>query len=462
MKILLLILLLSFSICIEMTLNKLLHKRKKHISSRTGICIESPFEIYMRGDTWLRIHGNNIQKCRCSRRAICYDVHTKECTTNKCLNGGSCTQLIYSEDYICRCPEGYLGIHCEKDTKSHCINDRGKDYRGTRDYTESGEECLHWDSSDVLERKYSAMRYDAAELGLGSHNYCRNPEGDHKPWCYVWSTMYWEFCDIPKCQTVVTSKCGQRQYKINKIVGGNQATIESHPWQAALYVTEKRSRNPFFICGGSLIHPCWVLTAAHCIDTRVSHAEYQVFLGKPSINETSKSDQNFAVEKIIIHQKFNDDTYDNDIALLKLKSQSGMCARESKLVQPICLPSKHLTFPENTPCEVSGYGKQAEFSPFFSKFLKEARVHLISQQKCGSPAYYGKKLTENMLCAAHPNWKADSCKGDSGGPLVCENNGQMHLYGIISWGEGCARKNKPGVYTRVTNYMRWIEENMIV
>ncbi|XP_078386922.1 salivary plasminogen activator beta-like [Cetorhinus maximus] len=461
MKFLLLILLSSFSICIEMTLlSNQLQKRKKHISNRTGTCVESPFEIYKRGDTWLRIHRNNIQKCICRRSAMCYDVHTKECTRNKCLNGGSCAQLIHSKDYVCRCPEEYFGKHCEIDSRSHCINDSGKDYRGTRSYTASGAECLKWDSFAVLGRKYNAMRYYASKLGLGSHNHCRNPDGDAKPWCYVPGSMYWEPCDIPTCQTIVALKCGQREYKMNKITGGKKAAIEFHPWQAALYITEIRSTNPYFICGGSLIHPCWVLTAAHCVDTRVSHAEYHVVLGRPSINEPTKNDQTFIVEKIISHPQFNDDTFDNDIALLKLKSQSGMCAEASKFVQPICLPSKHLTFPENTQCEVSGYGKEAEFSPFFSKFLKEARVNLISQQECGSPKYYGNKLTDNMLCAAHPDWKADSCKGDSGGPLVCENNGQMHLHGIISWGEGCAKKNKPGVYTRVRNYIQWIEENM--
>ncbi|XP_072347735.1 salivary plasminogen activator beta-like [Scyliorhinus torazame] len=462
MKILLLILLTSFSICIEMTpLSNLLQRRKRHISSKTRICIESPFEIYRRGDTWLRIHRGNVQKCKCRWSAVCYNVRTKECSANNCMNGGRCARPLFSKDYICRCPEGYLGKHCEIDNKSNCI-ESGKEYSGTRDYTESGAECLKWHSSVVLGRKYNARRSGASELGLGNHNYCRNPDGDKKPWCYVQGSIYWEYCDIPTCQTVVTSKCGQREYKINKIAGGNQATIAFHPWQAALYIIDRRSNDPHFLCGGSLIHPCWVLTAAHCIGTRISHEEYHVLLGIQSTNERTTDDQAFVVEKIISHPQFNDDSFDNDIALLKLKSQSGMCAKESKFVQPICLPSKHLTFPENTQCEVSGYGKEAQFAPFFSKFLKEARVNLISQQKCGSPDYYGNKLTDNMLCAAHPDWEEDSCKGDSGGPLVCENNGQMHLYGITSWGEGCAKKNKPGVYTRVKNYIQWIEENMNV
>ncbi|GCC26515.1 salivary plasminogen activator beta-like isoform X1 [Chiloscyllium punctatum] len=450
-----------FSICIEMSLqSNLLHTRKMRTSSRIDVCIESPFEIYRRGDTWLRIHRNKIQQCKCKRNAICYDVRTKECSINKCLNGGSCAQHVYSKDYICHCPEGYLGKHCEIDNKSNCINDKGKDYRGTRDYTESGKECLQWDSFVVLQRKYNAQRSNAVKLGLGSHNYCRNPGHAKKPWCYVQGSMYREYCNISKCEKV-ESKCGQREHKMNKIVGGNEAAIESHPWQAALYITDRRSKSSYFQCGGSLIHSCWVLTAAHCINPIISHSWYYVTLGKSSTNKPSKNEQTFAVEKIISHENFNDDTFDNDIALLKLKSQSGTCAMESKFVHPICLPSKRLIFSESTQCEVSGYGREAEFSPFYSKFLKEARVNLISQQKCRSPEYYGKKLTENMLCAAHHNWKEDACKGDSGGPLVCENNGRMNLYGITSWGDGCARPNKPGVYTRVLNYIQWIEENMI-
>ncbi|XP_051897642.1 tissue-type plasminogen activator-like isoform X2 [Pristis pectinata] len=318
MKILLLTLLLSVSICAEMNL---LHYRRKDTTSKAGKCIESPFETYRRGDVWLRIHRGKIQKCGCGRRVICHDVHTE-------------------------------------DSKSQCITENGKNYRGTRNYTKSGFQCLRWDSAAVLVRNYSTRRSDALALGLGSHNYCRNPNSDSKPWCYIESKKNWDFCDIPKCQKEINSKCGQRQHKMNKIVGGGRATIESHPWHAALYITGKRSTNMAFQCGGSLIHPCWVLTAAHCINTNASPTDYRVLLGKSSINEYAKNEQNFPVEKIIMHQKFNEHTYDNDIALLKLKPQSGMCAKESKFVQTVCLPSKRQRIPNHTQCEISGYGME--------------------------------------------------------------------------------------------------------
>ncbi|XP_062926342.1 tissue-type plasminogen activator-like isoform X1 [Mobula hypostoma] len=459
MKILLLTLLLSFSTGDEMDL---LRYRRTHNTSKAGKCMESPFETYRRDDVWLRIHRGKTQKCRCRRRAICHDVHTEECATNNCLNGGSCAKHLRSEYYVCRCPHGYTGKHCEIDIKSQCITERGRNYRGTRNYTKSGSQCLRWDSAADRERNYNARRSDALNLGLGSHNFCRNPDNDRKPWCYIEGKKNWDFCDIPKCQTEIKSKCGKRQHKMKKIVGGLRATIESHPWQAALYITGRRYINPAFQCGASLIHPCWVLTAAHCFNTNVSPTDYRVLLGKSSISEHTKNEQNFSVEKIIIHQRYNEHTYDNDIALLKLKSQSGMCAKETESVQTVCLPLKYQRVADGTQCEISGYGMERAFSPFFSKFLKEAKVHIISQQLCRSSQYYGKKLTDNMLCAAHPAWTADSCHGDSGGPLVCENDGQMYLYGVISWGEGCAQKNKPGIYTRVTNYLQWIEENMAV
>ncbi|MGH0141859.1 UNVERIFIED_CONTAM: hypothetical protein FKN15_074995 [Acipenser sinensis] len=96
---------------------------------------------------------------------------------------------------------------------------------------------------------------------------------------------------------------------------------------------------------------------------------------------------------------------------------------------------------------------------YFSQYLREATVQLIPQNTCKSKQYYGSEVTDNMFCAGHPEWKVDSCKGDSGGPLVCDVYGKMFLFGIVSWGEGCAKAYRPGVYTRVTNYNQWIAAN---
>uniref|UniRef100_A0A3Q3WI57 trypsin n=1 Tax=Mola mola TaxID=94237 RepID=A0A3Q3WI57_MOLML len=94
----------------------------------------------------------------------------------------------------------------------------------------------------------------------------------------------------------------------------------------------------------------------------------------------------------------------------------------------------------------------------YSQYLKQTEVRLISHAECKSVAYYGDLITKSMLCAGSPDWNTDSCKGDSGGPLVCEVSGRIFLFGVVSWGEGCAKRNKPGVYTQVTNYNKWIND----
>lgn len=125
------------------------------------------------------------------------------------------------------------------------------------------------------------------------------------------------------------------------------------------------------------------------------------------------------------------------------------------------------------------------FSPalwYRSQYLKEAQVNLLADSVCRGKDYYDNMITDNMFCAARPDWSQDACEvfahvwsrlwfqrsfvslsflppqGDSGGPLVCEVGSRLFLFGIISWGDGCAKELRPGVYTRVTNYNKWIEE----
>jgi len=90
--------------------------------------------------------------------------------------------------------------------------------------------------------------------------------------------------------------------------------------------------------------------------------------------------------------------------------------------------------------------------------LNQIHVPIISQSQCSQRGWYSGKLTDNMICAGYPEGRRDSCQGDSGGPLMCRTDGRWRLYGLTSWGEECAAANKPGVYTRVSQYLEWIED----
>ncbi|KAH1168116.1 urokinase-type plasminogen activator [Mauremys mutica] len=384
-----------------------------------------------------------------------------------CVNGGTCISYqLFSRITRCLCPKEYSGQHCEIDTKSQCYTENGQDYRGTVSKNEKNEECLSWDSPSLIRRDYHAGVRNALQLGLGKHNYCRNPNGKAKPWCYIkrgYRTLEAD-CDIQPCPTEREPTCGQRSSsKYFKIVGGSIAAIESQPWIATIFHYSRKMGQNKFVCGGSLIDPCWVLTAAHCFSQLGTDSSgYTVVLGKSKLDATDDKEQTFQVERIINHHEYSDEggDFNSDIALMKIKSSSGHCAVESEYVKTICLPSENLVLMDNSQCEVSGYGKEDNWDIYYSKILKTANVNLISQSLCRDEYYDQTRVNDNMVCAGDVQWKSDACKGDSGGPLVCEHNGRMSLYGIVSWGDDCAKVKKPGVYTRVTKYLSWIESHM--
>ncbi|XP_008502226.1 urokinase-type plasminogen activator [Calypte anna] len=381
----------------------------------------------------------------------------KEC---HCLNGGTCiTYYLFSGITRCVCPEGYTGIYCELDTKNMCYTENGEDYRGMA----TEDECLPWDLPSVIRRgHYHVYSKNALQLGLGKHSYCRNPNGRSRPWCYTKKGFILQEkpCNMEKCG----GACGQRSIsKYFKIVGGSQAEVESQPWIAGIFQNIRGIDH--FLCGGSLIDPCWVLTAAHCFHNpskKPQKSAYKVFLGKSILNVTDDKEQVFMVDEIISHPGFTDDTggNENDIALIRIRTTSGQCAVESKYVRTVCLPERNLHLQDNTRCEIAGYGKQDYYDIYYAQRLMSATVNLISQRKCKYEYYDSIRVTDNMVCAGDPTWMTDACKGDSGGPMVCEHNGRMMLYGIVSWGDGCAKQYKPGVYTRVTQYLHWIDSNM--
>uniref|UniRef100_A0A8C6T937 trypsin n=1 Tax=Neogobius melanostomus TaxID=47308 RepID=A0A8C6T937_9GOBI len=390
----------------------------------------------------------------------------------ECLNGGTSKFSVYSGELLfCLCPNGFAGKHCEFVTSAQCFEGRGLYYRGTVSRSESGLPCQEWDLN-------TRTRYMASDINEGRHNYCRNLLYKRRPWCYVQKDkdLVLEYCDIPRCgsdtnKLVPTesapnpemSSCGvrTRRRKFLKIVGGTVSTVEAQPWIAAIF-WRSRTKEKVFRCGGSLISPCWVLTAAHCFPdgSQTKQRRFSVVLGKNALNETDLDvEQNFRVNEIIIHEAFNNSkgNYNNDIALVRLRPKAGRCAQESSSVKSVCLPPVAQSLPAGLNCEISGYGKEKHSLWYRSQLLREAEVQVLADETCRRDDHYGDLITENMFCAGRPDWSQDACEGDSGGPLVCETGERLFLFGIISWGEGCARENRPGVYTKVTNYNQWIQ-----
>ncbi|KAK2876059.1 hypothetical protein Q8A67_020155 [Cirrhinus molitorella] len=375
-----------------------------------------------------------------------------------CLNGGTSIMTASGRHMLCVCADGFSGSNCETEDSVSCFDGIGLHYNGPVSKSASGRECLEWDSEIVHESGVYPKN-----LGSGRHNHCRNPDFSRRPWCFVWTrhrTITREDCDIPRCAKLDRRwQCGQKEERSMKVVGGAFSTVERHPWMAAVF--SRSSRGKTFTCGGSLISPCWVLTAAHCFPdgAQTNTNKLLVFLGKNAINETDvQREQEFTVSKLFIHEHFDntEGNFNNDIALLKIHGSDGRCAKESNSVKTICIPEAHQSPSAGTSCEVTGYGREQEGSWYYSQYLKEAKVTLLAHDVCSSKVYYGNMITNNMLCAGTPDWSADTCKGDSGGPLVCRVRDRMFLFGVVSWGEGCSRSFRPGVYAKVTNYHRWI------
>ncbi|KAI5087956.1 hepatocyte growth factor activator-like [Silurus meridionalis] len=427
---------------------------------------------YNIGEMWGRIHQRDVEQCTCSREGVsCERTRYRVCLSNPCENEGTCRIIESTEEAVCACRTGYKGPYCSISPEDKCYKDSGVQYRGTVAVTLSGAPCLPW-SSDLMYNELSLNTvHDASQRGLGDHAFCRNPDNDKKPWCYTMNNgvISWEYCDVPSCLKVSSSRkaptptsiptpvpspkpsCGKRHPKRiprGRILGGTSALAGSHPWMAALYISDE-------FCAGSLVSSCWIVSAAHCFLRNPLLSTVRVVLGQHIFNNSSANTQTYGIEKYVFHDQYNQFSPTvHDIALVKLKKVNGRCARKTKFVRPICLPDESMTFPDYTCCTITGWGHMQEKGNSYSS-LTEGIVKLIPEERCSSPEVYGSEVREGMLCAGSNNC-VDACQGDSGGPLACVRNEASFLYGIISWGDGCGRSGKPGVYTRVTKYVAWI------
>lgn len=244
--------------------------------------------------------------------------------------------------------------------------------------------------------------------------------------------------------------CGTRPYKLNRIVGGQNAEVGEWPWQVSLHFLTHGH-----VCGASIISEKWLLSAAHCFVTSspANHiaSNWQTYSG---MQDQYKQDgvQRRSVKKIISHPDYNQMTFDYDIALLELSKPLEF----TNTIQPICLPASSHVFPAGMACWVTGWGALREGGSK-ARVLQKAQVKIINDTVCN--VVTEGQVTSRMLCSGFLVGGIDACQGDSGGPLVCfEESGKWFQAGIVSWGEGCARRNKPGVYSRVTKLREWIKK----
>ncbi|XP_038238609.1 trypsin-3-like [Dermochelys coriacea] len=222
----------------------------------------------------------------------------------------------------------------------------------------------------------------------------------------------------------------------DRIIGGRDCITGSRPYQVALL------RNGRIYCGGSLIAPNWVLTAAHC---RIHKSSLKVHLGDYNLRVNEGTEQIRRIRSFFVHPEYNLRRHDNDFMLLELDAPAQLNNYVNTINLATSCPSP------GTPCVVSGWGTIRSPQNLFPDVMRCADVYSISQARC--QADYGGIITENMLCAGVEQGGIDSCQGDSGGPLVC--NGQ--LQGVVSWGSSvCALPGRPGVYANVCKAAQWV------
>ncbi|XP_014241309.1 proclotting enzyme-like [Cimex lectularius] len=260
--------------------------------------------------------------------------------------------------------------------------------------------------------------------------------------------------------TYLNEECGVPDIPKFRVVGGDESLPGRWPWMSAIFLHGPRRTE--FWCGGSLISDRHVLTAAHCTkDTRqrpFSARQFTVRLGDIDLrrDDEPSSPQTFHVREVRAHPKFSRVGFYNDIAVLVLDKP----VRRSRYVKPLCLPPAGLAneqYVGRSPTVV-GWGT-TYYGGKESTVQRQVNLPVWRNEECDKT--YFQPINENFICAGLKEGGKDACQGDSGGPLMLREQGKWMQIGIVSFGNKCGEPGYPGVYTRVSKYIDWINKNMV-
>ncbi|XP_022077838.2 coagulation factor X isoform X2 [Acanthochromis polyacanthus] len=389
------------------------------------------------------------------------------CESQPCDHGGRCKDGIGT--YTCYCQEGYKGFNCQVVIPELCENTNGgcehfcNVVRGSvqcscADGYFLASDDKSCDSNEkfkcgalITENIRSVFRYErnmtanvttvnaTVENVMGLNGTINNTEQRDMDVLSSAKTI------LPRVteQRIISQMAG-----MTRIVNGEDCPPGECPWQALLLNEDHQG-----FCGGTILNEYIILTAAHCMN----QSQYiYVKLGEFDrlVNESNEVDH--TVETIVTHNRYQPNTYHNDIALIKLATP----IKFSRYILPACLPEQD--FAEkvlmNQPDGiVSGFGRLGE-GRRPSTILQRLTLPYVDRKTCLESTRL--KISARMFCAGYDSIAKDACQGDSGGPHVTRYRDTYFVTGIVSWGEGCARDGKYGIYTQVSKFTRWIREGV--
>ncbi|XP_008292543.1 coagulation factor VIIi [Stegastes partitus] len=346
--------------------------------------------------------------------------HRDPCLVNPCQNNGIC--IYVGTSYECQCYEGFEGQHCQT-------------------VFEESLKCLY-------------------KNGL-CEQFCDDSEGRRRCFC---SDGYQLGEDGQRCFAQVEFPCGQlvpaesgrNQSDVvqTRVVGSDECPRGECPWQVLVQLNGNSH------CGGVLIRPDWVITAAHCIHGNDPN-NLTVVAGEHNLDVNDGTEQRLPVSMAIIHPGFVMATGDSDIALLRLSRSVSL----NRLVVPVCLPTRTFAERKLLPLlyhSVSGWGRRiGAASPsgaIASPVLRRMTIPLLQNAQCSQRAQFN--FTSTMLCAGYLEGRQESCRGDDGSPLVTLLGSTHFLTGVVAWGRGCAQPGYYGVYTNMAAFVDWVQDAM--